>query len=123
MELHQIIQQSLGSISLIIVAVVSVGASCYTYVYYTENTLINRVRQVEATRAQQGLPSEVTITPEDLRLNPELVDILGITDLNSNVNVALETNAHLDYIRFQETMSAFYQFVENVITFITSLFI
>jgi len=121
MELHQIFQQALGSVSLMIVAAVSVGASYYTYVCYTETTLFNRVRQVEATRAQEGLPSEVIITPEDLRLNPELVDILGITDLNNNVNVALETNAHLDYIQFQETVVSNHQFLEDVITMVSDL--
>src|SRR6267378_47173 len=121
MELHQIFQQALGSVSLMIVAAVSVGASYYTYVCYTETTLFNRVRQVEATRAQEGLPSEVIITPEDLRLNPELVDILGITDLNNNVNVALETNAHLEYIQFQETMIEHHNFMEDLVVYIYNL--
>jgi len=88
------------------------------YIHFTQITLLNRVVQVEAARAQDGLPSEVTITPEDLRLNPELADILGITDLNSNVNVALETNAHLDYIQFQETVADQQNMIEHIVSYI-----
>jgi hypothetical protein len=121
MDLQYLIFKDISNVGIIAFAAVSVVAAYKFYVSYTEITLLNRVRQVEAVRAQDGLPSEVTITPEDLRLNPELADILEITDLNNNVNVALETNAHLEYIQFQETMIDHQNFLENLVVYIYNL--
>jgi len=121
MDLQYLFSAGMGGVAIIAATAVSVGAAYKFYVYYTEITLFNRVRQVEAVRAQDGLPSEVTITPEDLRLNPELADILGITDLNNNVNVALETNAHLEYIQFQETMIDHHYFLEHIVDYVFHL--
>jgi hypothetical protein len=128
MELQYLFNKGIGGVGLIVVAAVSVVAAYKCYYSYTELTLLWRVRQVEAVRAQDGLPSEVIITTEDLRLNPELADILEITDLNHNVNVALETNAHLEYLQFQETHTNFiedllvyiynFHFFEDLITYI-----
>jgi hypothetical protein len=58
---------------------------------------MDRVKQAEAARAQEGLPSEVTLTPEDFEKNPELREIFGVTDADSNLNLALETIEHIDY--------------------------
>jgi len=123
MDLQSLFSAGMSGVAIIAATVVSVGVAYKFYVYYTEITLLNRVRQVEAVRAQDGLPSEVTITPEDLRLNPELADILGITDLNNNVNVALETNAHLEYIQFQETMIEHQHFLEHIVDYVFNLHI
>jgi len=121
MDLQYLFDKGLSGVGLIVVTTVSVVAAYKIYVSYTEITLFNRVRQVEAVRAQDGLPSEVTITPEDLRLNPELVEILDISDLNNNVNVALETNAHLEYIQFQETMMDHHNLMEEIVSYIYHL--
>jgi len=117
-----IFNQTFNNVSIIVGTVVSVALAYKIYISYTELTLFNRVRQVEAARAQEGLPSEVTITPEDLRLNPELADILGVTDVNNNINIALETNAHLEYIQFQDTILAHNLFIDNIVIFFTSFF-
>jgi len=121
MDLQYLFSNWLSSVAIIATTVVSVGVVYKFYLYDKDITLFNRVKQVEAARAQKGLPSEVTITPEDLRLNPELADILGITDLNDNVNVALETNAHLEYIQFQETIVNHHNFLEDLVTYVYNL--
>ena len=121
MNLQYLFNKDISNVGIIAIAAVSVVAAYKIYVSYTEITLLNRVRQVEAVKAQDGLPSEVIITPEDLRLNPELADILEITDLNNNVNVALETNAHLEYIQFQETMIEHHNFMEDLVVYIYNL--
>src|ERR1700742_3967717 len=119
MELQYLINNGMSSVAIIAAAAVSVGVAYKFYVHYTETTLFNRVLQVETARAQNNLPSEVTITPEDLRLNPELAEILEITDLNNNV--ALETNAHLEYAQFQETMVVHQNLLENIVTYVYHL--
>lgn len=118
MALQDLFSIGMSSVAIIAVATLSVGVAYKYYIYNTETTLLNRVRQVEAVRAQDGLPSEVTITPEDFRLNPELAEILGVTDLNNNVNVALETNAHLELIQFQETMEDQHNLMENITNYV-----
>ena len=67
MDLHYLFKDIISNVGIIAFAAVSVVAAYKIYISYTEITLLNRVRQVEAVRAQDGLPSEVTITPEDLR--------------------------------------------------------
>jgi hypothetical protein len=123
LDLNLIFNQSFHNVSIIVGTVVSIGLAYKFYISYTEWTLFNRVRQVEAARALEGLPSDVTITPEDLRLNPDLADILGVTDVSQNINIALETSAHLDYLQFQETILNQSLFMDNVIIYFTSFFI
>jgi hypothetical protein len=122
LDLYEIFHQTFNNISIIVITTVSVGIAYKFYICYTNYTLLNRVIQVEAARAQDGLPSEVTITPEDFRLNPELAEILEVTDVNNNINVALETNAHLEYIQFQDTIFAHDLFLENAVAFVANIF-
>jgi|SRR6267154_3583009 len=118
LDLSFIFSNSYGTISLIFTATVSAVITYKFYNYDKGITLLNRLTKVEAARAEQGLPSEVTITPEDFRLNPELVDILGVTGGNESVNISLETKAHLEYFQFQETVQAHNSFIEGVVEFI-----
>ena len=135
MDIQYLFSNWFSSVAVVATTVVSVGIVYKFYLFDKNLTLLERVSKVEAARAEKGLPSEVTITPEDLRLNPELVDILGITDLNNNVNVALETKAHLEYTQFQEMVmdhnhfldhffDYFYHlfFLEDIVTFVFSIF-
>jgi hypothetical protein len=85
------------SIIVIVSAITSVGLTLSVYNSYTEKYYMDRVKQAEAARAQEGLPSEVTLTPEDFEKNPELREIFGVTDADSNLNLALETIEHIDY--------------------------
>ena len=135
MDIQYLFSNWFSSVAVVATTVVYVGIVYKFYLFDKNLTLLERVSKVEAARAEKGLPSEVTITPEDLRLNPELVDILGITDLNNNVNVALETKAHLEYTQFQEMVmdhnhfldhffDYFYHlfFLEDIVTFVFSIF-
>ena len=121
MDLQHLFGMGLGSVGIIFTTVVSVGVVYKFYLYDKDLTLLDRVNKVEAVRAQKGLPSEVKITPEDFRLNPELVDILGITDLHESVNVTLETKAHFEYNQFQETLINHNNFLEDIFTYVYHL--
>jgi hypothetical protein len=76
-------------------------------VFFSYNNYSNYIRmtQVEQQRVQEGLPNQVTLTPEDLRQNPELVEIFDITDIDSNFNLDLEATEHMEYFASQEHMN------------------
>jgi hypothetical protein len=88
--------QNIQYFSIIIVTVISVGVAYKLYNRYATIYYINRVRQVEAERAQENLPTEVSLTPEDFRLNPELAEIFEVTDLDNELDLNLETNEQLN---------------------------
>jgi len=111
----------LATFSTIFTVTVSIVITYKFYFYDKEITLSDRLAQVEAARAQKGLPTEVTITPEDFRLNPELADIFGVTGVNESINITLETNAHLEYQQFQETLQVHNNFIENTVQFVSEL--
>jgi hypothetical protein len=121
LDLNYFFSQTYGTISILFTVTVSAVITYKFYCYDREITLLNRVTKVEAARAQQGLPSEVTITPEDLRLNPELADIFDVTNVNNPINISLETNAHLEYIQFQDTIQTHNNFIESTVEFLTDL--
>jgi len=60
--------------------------------------IINQVqeRQIDTTRVNEGLPTDVTITQEDFRNNPELAEIFGVSDTETDFNVNLESQQHLE---------------------------
>ncbi len=118
-DLSPFFSSTLSTFSTIFTVTVSIVITYKFYFYDKEITLSNRVTQVDAARAQKGLPSEVTITPEDFRLNPELVDILGVTDVKNPINITLETNAHLEYQQLQETIQIHNNFIENTVEFLS----
>jgi hypothetical protein len=62
---------------------------------------VTRVRQVDTTRVHEGLPTDVSLTPEDFRAHPELAEIFDVTDTNTNLNIALESNEHYEFIQNQ----------------------
>ena len=90
------------TVIIISVSIASVGLALSWYNGYTANYLLSRVRQVEATRAQENLPNEVTLTPEDFKQNPELAEILEVTDVDNNLNLHLETVEHLEYLEHHQ---------------------
>ena len=59
---------------------------------------VTRERQVDTTRVHEGLPTDVTLTPEDFIANPELAEIFDVTDPNTNLDIALESNEHYELI-------------------------
>jgi hypothetical protein len=68
---------------------------------YSQYIDITRLSQMDPSRIQEGLPTNVTLTPEDFRANPELAEIFEITDTNANLDVALESNQHFEAIQNQ----------------------
>lgn len=62
-----------------------------------------RVRQLEidTTRVDEGLPTDMTLTPEDFLANPELAEIFGVTDDNTNLDLMLESNEHFEEVQNQ----------------------
>jgi hypothetical protein len=62
-----------------------------------------RMAQTELARAQDNLPESVEISPQDLAANPELAEILGITeaDVGNNLNVTLQTQEQLEFVDLQ----------------------
>jgi uncharacterized protein (DUF58 family) len=60
-------------------------------------------RQIDTTRVQEGLPTDVTITPEDFRAHPELAEIFDVTDTENNLDVSLESQEHLEMLEDQST--------------------
>ena len=66
---------------------------------YNEFGNIIRLRQVDATRVLEGLPTDVTLTPEDFIANPELAEIFGVTGTDTNLEIALESNEHFEFIQ------------------------
>jgi len=62
--------------------------------------IINQVqeRQIDTTRVNEGLPTDVTITQEDFRNNPELAEIFGVSNTENDFNVNLESQAHLEML-------------------------
>jgi hypothetical protein len=58
---------------IIVSTIAAVGLAFSLYNSYTEHKIINRINQADAAREHEGLPNDVTLTPEDFRLNPELL--------------------------------------------------
>jgi len=56
-------------------------------------------RVVDSTRVHEGLPTDITLTPEDFRNHPELAEMFGVTDINNNLNLVLESNNHFETMR------------------------
>lgn len=87
---------------------------CFIYSYrqitYVPN--VTPVRQIDTTRVEEGLPTDISLSPEDFRDNPELAEIFGITDSNTNLDVALESNEHFEQVQNQELM----QQIQNQLT-------
>lgn len=63
------------------------------------NTIM--VSQIDTTRVDEGLPTDMTLTPEDFLADPELAEIFGITDTNTNLDVTLESNEHFEQVQNQ----------------------
>jgi hypothetical protein len=78
-----------------------IGVTCYVISNYSHFDNVFRMRQVDTTRVHEGLPTDVAITPEDFRDNPELAEIFDVTDTNSNLNIALESDAHFQAVQNQ----------------------
>jgi uncharacterized protein (DUF58 family) len=52
-------------------------------------------RQIDTTRGHAGLPTDVTLTPEDFRNNSELAEIFDVSDTENDFYLNLESQEHL----------------------------
>jgi len=86
----------------------SIGLYNHTMMLINCHNLIsklNRDRPIDIARVHEGLPIELGLTPEEIRDNPELLEIFGheIADLNNaNLNFTLESDEFYEQIRNQQ---------------------
>src|SRR6266567_7560983 len=85
------------------VVVIAVTAVVITFILintygYLNQFNIARPRPVDAGRIQEGLPTDVTLTPEDFERNPELAQIFEVEDVNQNLDLFLEGHEHFEHL-------------------------
>ena len=80
---------------------------------------VTMVRQIDTTRVHEGLPTDITLTPQDFRTHPELAQIFGVTDPdNTNLDIALESHEHFERVENQlaninyDNLMTFYDILE-----------
>jgi hypothetical protein len=90
---------------------------------YTNYYYLNKVRQEEAVRAQEGLPNDLAFTAEDLRENPELAEMFGVTDVDKGLHLNLQTNAHLEYLENQDAAINIMDYIDVIGDFLSAVYI
>jgi|SRR5882757_5191662 len=107
------------------VAVTTIGLSFFIYIKYSETICARRVDEINSTRVQEGLPNDVTITPEDIKNNPELAEVFDISDVNANVNIILESNEQFEVVQNQYVAFEFPTLIDifNTIGTVVSAFL
>ncbi len=80
------------------------------------------VRQEDTTRVEEGLPTDVTLSPEDFAANPELAEIFGITDTNVNLDIALESNEHFEAVQNQAASIDYFKIIYDTIEALVTFF-
>jgi len=81
-------------------------------------------RQVDTTRVNQGLPTDITLTPEDFRAHPELAEIFEVEDTENNLNLTLESQEYLEMLESQHTdrnLNNLMALIEAIEAFFTNL--
>lgn len=80
-------------------------------------------RPVDTTRIHEGLPTDLTLTPEDFSANPELAEIFDISDTDNNLNIILESNEHFELVQDQiAAIDYLNNFIEVIQHFLTNFF-
>ncbi len=98
------LQANNGYLSEVLIGItlvtLSIGLYNHTMMLINCQTLISKLngdRPIDLARVHEGLPIELGLTPEEIRANPELLEIFGheIEDLNNpNLNFTLESEVH-----------------------------
>ena len=107
----------LQNLNMLTVGITFVGLTyyvVYSYAVFNYNNL-DMVRPIDASRVEEGLPTDLAFTAEDLRDNPELAEMFEITDVNNGLQLALESNAHNINIENQNPILAFHNTVRDEI--------
>ena len=68
---------------------------------YREFDNVIMERQIDTTRVHEGLPTDISLTPEDFRTHPELAEIFEGADTDNNLNIILESNEHFEQVQNQ----------------------
>jgi hypothetical protein len=63
--------------------------------------------EVDVVRVAEGLPTDVTITPQDFKDNPELAQIFEVSDTSQNLDLIIQSDEH-------------FQMVEAITTFLSN---
>ena len=85
----------------IVLSVTVIGMTILTMKYIHHMNGVNVERQIDTTRVNAGLPTDVTLTPEDFRNNPELAEIFDVSDTETDLDLALESQEHLEMLENQ----------------------
>jgi|SRR5882757_5341887 len=100
-----IANQTSEHLLILSVAITVIGVTFSLITHYNNNynladlNVLVRERVVDSTRVHEGLPTDVTITPQDFINNPELAEIFGITNTDNNLELVLESNQHYEATR------------------------
>jgi len=77
-------------------------------------------RPVDTFRLEEGLPTQVELTPEDFKNHPQLKEIFDLKDedVNQNLNLALESEEHVE--KLINEVPIWIQILETVYNFFFS---
>src|SRR6266478_4675932 len=49
--------------------------------------------------------NELILPLEEFKQDPDLLELFGITDIDNNLDLTIETNEHLEYLEYQEAVA------------------
>jgi len=90
-----------NTLALITTGLVIIVIAHRWYVIYTHNNLLNRMVETRLVRAEEGQAIDLTLTAEEFRDQPELIEIFGQPEGENGLNINLETQQELEFIEFQ----------------------
>ena len=96
-----IVNFNLDNALILCYTVVFLGLTYHVIITYRALYNATMVSEIDTTRVNEGLPTDMSLTPEDFAANPELAEIFGITDTNTNLDIALESNEHFEQVQNQ----------------------
>jgi len=101
--LHYLFDHNYDNYVALSMVITVIGITFCIFNSYREFDNVVTERQIDSTRVHEGLPTDITLTPEDFRNHPELVEIFGVADTDNNLAVALESNEHFEQVHNQFT--------------------
>lgn len=120
----QIVEQVLNQFDLFVFTVTIAFTVVNITIYIIRNIHYN---QIESTRVNEGLPTDVTLTSEDFRDNPELAEIFDVSDTENALDVNLESQEQLEILENQFADMSFNDLMDildaiDIISFIIDFF-
>jgi hypothetical protein len=96
-----LINFNLDNILILCYTITFLGVTYNVIIRYIALNNATMVSEIDTTRVNEGLPTDMSLTPEDFAADPELAEIFGITDTNTNLDIALESNEHFEQVQNQ----------------------